>query len=339
MGYEPDNAVADPEYYLGQPTRETPTFEGKGARLLGIEGTWDENTFRRLFRGFQPDHNIKLPGIRLVKNRRGAFDHTFNDDKATSLADLVARDDAHPRCRLPGRKEGHGRARSFRPLPGQEGIRTSQEQGQAAEGLEVPRRRTGNIVAARFSHFDSRMNDPHGHRHWVVLNLTHDREEQEWKAVELRFADRKLVSEVYHSEYAKGLRELGYDAEWDGKRLEVRGVSDHLIQEFSQRSEGIKKTKARYAERGLSKQGRQKVQLFDRPENKRELTLDELRPHWVSRLTGDQFNGLRRLVKKARDKVRQARFKRGVNQHLDNLVRSSIMRAESAQERNRGHER
>src|SRR3954452_18958781 len=262
MGYEPDNAVASPDYYLGQPTRSQPSFEGKGARLLGIEGTWDEATFRRLFQGHRPDHDIKLPGIRLVKNRRGAFDHTFNRDKASSVLDLVAQDDRIPEVA----RRAESKAMALLERSARARVRKASEikksKARQPKGWKFPERVTGNIVAAVFEHFDSRTNDPHGHRHWVILNLTYDRVEREWKAVELRFADRKAVSHAYHSEYANGLRELGYDASWDGKRLDVHGVSEDVIKEFSQRAEGIKKTKERYAEKGLSKQGRQKVQLF-----------------------------------------------------------------------------
>lgn len=339
MGYEPDNAVSDPEYYLGQPTRTPPTFEGKGAKLLGIEGTWDDATFRRLFRGHRPDHDIKLPGIRMVKNRRGAFDHTFNDDKSVTLADLVAEDDRIPAVAYRAEQKAMAVLERSARCRVRKSSEIERSKAKQPKGWKYPERRTGNIVAARFDHFDSRTNDPHGHRHWVVLNLTYDRVEREWKAVELRYTDRKAVSEAYHSEYAKGLRELGYDAEWDGKRLQIHGVDEGAMREFSQRAEGIKKTKAKYAAKGLSKQGRQKVQLFDRPEDKEAIPLDDLRKSWVSRLTGDQFDGLRRLVRKAKDKVRQARFQRGINRHLDNLRGLSIMRAEPAQERKQAHER
>ena len=117
----------------------------------------------------------------------------------------------------------------------------------------------------------------------MVLNLTYDRVEREWKAVELVSADRKRVGEVYHREYAKGPRELGYDARWDKGWVSIRGVEEGLIAEFSQRAEGIKATIELYAERGLSKKGRQKVQLFDRPEEKKDIPLDHLHPSWVSR--------------------------------------------------------
>lgn len=339
MGYEPDNAVSGPDYYLNQPTRGQPTFEGRGAKILGIEGTWDDATFRRLFRGHQPDHDIKLPGIRLVKNRRGAFDHTFNADKASSVLDLVAGDDRIAEVAYRAEKKAMGVLERSARARVRKAAEIEKSKSKQPKGWKFPERVTGNIVVARFPHYDSRMNDPHGHAHWVVLNLTYDKAEREWKAVELRYADRKAVSEAYHSEYAKGLRELGYDATWDGKRLDVRGVAEDVIREFSQRAEGIKQTKARYAERGLSKQGRQKVQLFDRPEDKKEIPLEELRKSWVSRLTGDQFDGLKRAVKKAKDKVMQARFSRGVNRHLQTLQQQAMMRAEQAQERSRGHER
>ena len=65
----------------------------------------------------------------------------------------------------------------------------------------------------------------------------------------------------------------------------------------------------------------------------------DLRRAWLSRLSSDQFDGLKRLVEKAKSAVRQARFKRGNNRHLQTVQNLSIMRAETAQERTRGHER
>lgn len=332
MGYEPDNAVSSPDYYLNQPTRCQPEFWGKGAKLLGIEGEWDEATFRRLFVGHRPDQDIKLPGIRMVKNRRGAFDHTFNRDKASSVLELVAGDERIPRVARRAEVKAMSLLEKSARARVRKASQIAESKARHPKGWKYPERVTGNIVAARFQHFDSRLNDPHGHNHWVVLNLTYDRTEKEWKAVELGYADRKAISHAYHKEYAKGLRELGYDATWDGKRLEVHGVAEDVLQDFSQRAEGIAKTKARYEDKGLSKQGRQKVQLFDRPETKLNAGLDQLRQVWVDRLGPARLSALRDVVSRARRAASRSLLSRSINRHID-MVRRFQQTRETTHER------
>jgi conjugative relaxase-like TrwC/TraI family protein len=101
------------------------------------------------------------------------------------------------------------------------------------------------VVAAAFTHWDSRAGDPQLHDHVVVANRAHSVSDGTWRTLDSRGLFKSLValSELHQGVLSDLLtKELGWG--WDGRsrrhsdqlRFEVTGVSEALMAEFSQRS-------------------------------------------------------------------------------------------------------
>jgi conjugative relaxase-like TrwC/TraI family protein len=104
------------------------------------------------------------------------------------------------------------------------------------------------VVAAAFTHWDSRAADPQLHDHVVVLNRARSSSDGQWRTLDSRGLFKAVVelSELHEGVLSDLLTErLGWG--WDGRgrrhstrlRWEVDGVPDELIAEFSRRSAAI----------------------------------------------------------------------------------------------------
>jgi conjugative relaxase-like TrwC/TraI family protein len=106
-------------------------------------------------------------------------------------------------------------------------------------------RATINVVIAVYHHDTSRELDPQIHTHAVAANLTFGGVEGRWKALQAFdiYERRAYLTEVYRNVLAREVRALGYEI--DNRRdskgricgFDIRGVSEELLQKFSQRSQ------------------------------------------------------------------------------------------------------
>ncbi|MGC1239914.1 MAG: MobF family relaxase [Acidimicrobiales bacterium] len=114
------------------------------------------------------------------------------------------------------------------------------------------------VVAASFTHFDSRDADPQLHDHVVVLNRVQATSDGLWRTLDSRglFGSAVMLSEMHQGVLSDLLTEqLGWD--WDPHarrsspvaKWEVAGVSTSLMQEFSRRTADIIAAKDRLIER------------------------------------------------------------------------------------------
>jgi conjugative relaxase-like TrwC/TraI family protein len=110
------------------------------------------------------------------------------------------------------------------------------------------------VVAASFTHFDSRDGDPQLHDHVVVLNRAQTKSDGVWRTLDSRqlFASTVMLSEMHQGVLSDLLTaELGWDWEAHTRRSstapkwEVAGVSIRLMDEFSQRTTAIVSAKDR----------------------------------------------------------------------------------------------
>ena len=104
------------------------------------------------------------------------------------------------------------------------------------------------VVAASFTHFDSRDGDPQLHDHVVVLNRVQATSDGLWRTLDSRglFASAVMLSEMHQGVLSDLLTaQLGWDWEPHARRSspvakwEVAGVSTSLMEEFSRRSADI----------------------------------------------------------------------------------------------------
>jgi conjugative relaxase-like TrwC/TraI family protein len=153
------------------------------------------------------------------------------------------------------------------------------------------------VVAAAFTHWDSRAGDPQLHDHVVVANRAQSMSDGKWRTLDSRGLFKSVValSELHQGVLSDLLtEELGWG--WDGRarrhsdqlRWEVTGVPEALMVEFSQRSFAIDERKTALIGEFVAAYGRQptSVEVLDL---RRRATL-ETRPakehHSLADMTG-----------------------------------------------------
>jgi conjugative relaxase-like TrwC/TraI family protein len=158
------------------------------------------------------------------------------------------------------------------------------------------------VVAAAFTHWDSRSGDPQLHDHVVISNRARSVSDGAWRTLDGRAIFKNVValSELHQGVLSDLLtHSLGWG--WDGRsrfhsdqlRYEVTGISEALMAEFSSRSASIELRKndlvAAYAGAHGHQPGdvavlklRQQATLETRPA-KQHRSLDELSGQWRDR--------------------------------------------------------
>ncbi|EDX82503.1 hypothetical protein S7335_1207 [Synechococcus sp. PCC 7335] len=221
----------DDYYTKGDPGIESDTqWQGKGATVLGLEGTVDAEVFKQLLHGKRPNGASLHSTYIDPKKHRAATDYTFSAPKSVSIAALIQKDKrviaAHDQAVTTALTVLENRYAQTRVRRGP-GIRE--------------RVNTNNIIAATFRHEMSREQDPQLHTHCVVINST-QLESSKWQSLsnDEIVANQKLLGEIYQNELAVQLRQLGYEIERRGNGLfECQGYDQQLLRLFSTRSQQI----------------------------------------------------------------------------------------------------
>ncbi len=182
----------------------------------------------------------RVPSAKAV----GGFDLTFSPSKSVSVAWALADKETREviyRCHQKAIAEvlAYAEREVFHTRSGQQGCVEEDIVG---------------VVAASFTHFDSRDGDPQLHDHVVVLNRAQATSDGVWRTLDSRglFASTVMLSEMHQGVLSDLLTaELGWDWEAHTRRSstapkwEVAGVSKRLMDEFSQRTTAIVDAKDR----------------------------------------------------------------------------------------------
>lgn len=158
------------------------------------------------------------------------------------------------------------------------------------------------VVAAAFTHWDSRAGDPQLHDHVVVLNRAQSVSDGRWRTLDSRGLFKAVVelSEMHEGVISDLLTQrLGWG--WDGRsrrhsarpRWEVTGVPEALLAEFSRRSVAIEDRKNVLVAEFVAARGRQptateviemrrRATLETRPD-KTHHSLEEMTAGWRER--------------------------------------------------------
>jgi conjugative relaxase-like TrwC/TraI family protein len=216
-------------------------WQGRGAELLGLRGQVTREQFESVREGLHPETGEFLrprhsadrvaPDGSEQSKGRSLYDLTFSAPKSVSVQAIVGGDErliaAHDKAVRDALAEVERYAATRVRLNGANENRT-----------------TGNLTAATYRHDTSRELDPQLHTHAVTANLTYDGVEGRWKALQASdlYERRAYLTEVYRNSLAREVRSLGYDI--DPKRdsrgrdygFEIRGISDGLLERYSQRS-------------------------------------------------------------------------------------------------------
>ena len=230
-----NDGLAREDYYTGDD--KTPgLWFGKAAERLGLRGQVDRKAFAALCDNVEPSTGERLTA-RTKANRRVAYDFNFHCPKSVSLLHAL-----------------NGDARILTAF--QESVRETMRDVEREALTRVRRdgqstdRLSGNLVWAEFIHFTARpidgVPDPLLHAHCFVFNVTHDGEENCWKAVQFGELKRHApyFEALFLSRLAGRLHDLGYETVVKGKFWEVEGVPLSAVEKFSRRTAEIERIAA-----------------------------------------------------------------------------------------------
>lgn len=236
-------------YKSGTPEAEAAAqWHGKAAEALTeagrreFHGTVDDKVFADLLDGRAPSLERDEKGnwkedrelgrwVDGERQHRAGIDLTFSAAKSVSVMALVAKD---------GRiVEAHDAAVKVAVSYVEANMVSTRRQNASGE-MEVVE--GGKIIAGLFRHDTSRSLDPQLHTHAVIANMVLN-PDGKWSSLRNDdiFRGKMLAGEIYRSELAAGLRDLGYTVERRGKDAipEIVGVSERLLETFSKRSATI----------------------------------------------------------------------------------------------------
>lgn len=260
------------DYYL----QETGEWQGNLTDELNLKGEIKEADFQKIIEGIDPNGKFEIQAGGHDHSHTAGVDLTFSAPKSVSVAGLVLDDERV--------LEAHNAAVS-KTL---DYIEQNYTNVRIHEKEQVYNQQTGNMLAAKFQHVSSRELDPQLHTHCLVINVT-KKEDGEFKAMDFgEMYDKKMfLGQVYRSELAANLKELGYAIETDKNGLfEIKGVPHELMKEFSTRSEQIKERLAelRVEYPTLSESKLKELATLDSRENKKEIGIAELKENWNNRV-------------------------------------------------------
>jgi conjugative relaxase-like TrwC/TraI family protein len=276
---------SDGGYYLvGDDLRRE--WIGKGAEQLELSGTPDFDQFKRLIHGLDPHTGNQLTA-KLIENRIPAWDVTASIPKGVTIA-LESGDTRIQDALWAAARETVADLEQYTTT-------RVRKDGQQADRL------TGNLVGFAVEHPETRpakddgMPDPDRHIHMVLFNLTYDQVEDEWKAVKFRpIMDlRKYFDRCFDMRLASKLADLGYDIETKyqadergGKRYfswDIRGLPQTVVTRFSRRAAELDQLAT---ELGIeTAAGKDKLAATSRLVKRKDLTLEDYRKYWFSRIT------------------------------------------------------
>lgn len=239
--------------YYAEGERVTGQWQGRGAEMLGLAGEVQSEQFEALRQGVDPQsgeflrqrHSADRTAADGSTQSRGRnlYDFTISAPKSVSIMAQPGGD-----ARL---VEAHKKAvgETLTELEHRAASRVRRDQAN-------DNRTTGNLVLSVYHHDTSRELDPQLHTHAVAANLTYDGAEGRWKALQASdiYEQRAYLTEVYRNALAREVRSLGYEIEdrrsSKGKNLgfEIKGVSDQLLEKYSQRSEQRDRAIAEFVE-------------------------------------------------------------------------------------------
>ena len=172
---------------------------------------------------------------------------------------------------------------------------------------------------AVYHHDTSRELDPQLHTHAVAANLTYDGAEGRWKALQASdiYEQRAYLTEVYRNALAREVRSLGYEIEdrrsSKGKNLgfEIKGVSDELLEKYSQRSEQRDRAIAEFVESKGRQPSDNEIAVLvreSRADKLVEISTAEVHSRQTARLTPEESLTLEQIREAVRERSQTQRL-------------------------------
>lgn len=308
------------DYYNRRGSGEPPgQWEGRLAAFFGLRGLVEEEDFCNLFNAESPT------GERLRQrrpNERPAFDLTYSAPKDVSTVYAFA----GPELKREMDAAMYGAALASFGYVEDEACMTR----LGKNGTEVVR--GGGLVAAFFPHDMSRTLDPQKHIHAVVFNFTEgpDGIHRSLHASKL-YEHKHAAGALFRAELAARLEKLGFEIERDGFSFSIKGVPESLKEEFSKRSEQIRRE---LGEKETTQKQKDKAAVSSRPAKLKNVDRDKVTAEWREigerhGFTTERVEELRTYVTpKERDERRELRA--AVGEALKQLTSSKSSFTEKA---------
>jgi conjugative relaxase-like TrwC/TraI family protein len=280
-------------------------WQGRGAELLELRGHVTRDQFESVREGLHPETGEFLRPRHSVdrlnndgseqSKARSLYDLTFSAPKSISIQAMVGGDErlivAHDRAVREALAEAENCAATRVRLNGANENRT-----------------TGNWIVAAYRHDTSRELDPQLHTHAVTANLTYDGMEGRWKALQASglYERCAYLTEVYRNALANEVRNLGYDIEQRrdsrGRDLgfEIRGVSEGLLERYSQRSAQRDTAIEEFTKENGRRPTDNEVAVLvreSRADKLMEVSTEQLRQQQRARLTSEESHSMEHLRK------------------------------------------
>lgn len=276
------NYYARDNYYAGPEAEASGAWFGRGAEALGLTGHVEAVAFESVLAG-------KLPnGVELTvpsgQDRRAGLDLVFSAPKSISLLALVGGDE-----RLTAALEASARA----TLRWIEANLIEARQYDRETGTQSPVK-TGQMVAATFTHDLSRSRDPQLHVHSVIANATL-RPDGAWRALrnDQLFDQQVVIASVHNSDLRARIEALGYRTvpaqNPHHGQFEIEGVSRDAILAFSTRAAEIDAALEAAGRSGSSAE-REIAAKATRSAKDPGATRDTDRAEWAERAASIGFN-------------------------------------------------
>ncbi len=241
---------------------------GSAKSALGLEGRVDDETFKKLLRGFAPD------GRPLVQKagdeHRAGWDLTFSADKSFSILLNKARAEGNTILVKELEKAWDDSIQAALTLT--EEIATVRRRGKT--GTESARIERSTLVAAAFVHEASRAQDAQRHTHVFVFNCALGADGK-WGTIESKdfYRFKMALGAAQRSQFAKNIEKIGIAVERVGNTIRIVGIPDALREDQSKRRKTIREEAEA---RGIkSSAGMEKVTLKTRP-SKESVPLSEI---------------------------------------------------------------
>lgn len=282
------------DYYLRGGTA-TGSWRGNGAAELGLEGTVSAESLVRLFDGQHPTTGEQL-GRRIRNDGVAAWDLTFSADKSVSLLWALGDADARQQV-LEAFDEATAEAVSYlesvasstrgaarMPVMDGDGQPLFNEDGSPQHRVETWPIRTSGYVAACFTEFTSRADDPQLHTHVVVGNRVQG-VDGVWRALDgrLLFGHRLAAGYLHEAVLRRELtKRLGVRWQPVEKGMaDIEGFTREQVMAFSQRHQEIES----WVQDGglVDTPASRRVAAIASRNPKQDDRLDELLPRWRER--------------------------------------------------------
>jgi conjugative relaxase-like TrwC/TraI family protein len=299
--------------YYSQGQEIVGRWGGKGAALLGLEGTVDKFSFERLCDNLHPQTGEPLT-VRTRTERTVGYDFTFSAPKSLSVLYALSGDESI--------------LDAFRGAVDEtmREIESEMKTRVRRKGKDEDRV-TGNMAWAEFIHTTSRpvdgVPDPQLHAHVFAINATFCDFENRWQAGQFRELkrDAPYFQSAFRVRLANRLQDLGFGVQRKRDDFEIAGIPADVLKRFSRRTAQIEKVAK---EKGITDPDRKAELGAETREKKgKALSWESLRKEWDARLTDDERNA---LVAVHRRETRYARPERGEGASVDHAIEHSYVR-------------